>query len=177
GWLEDLAGWLTVPGVGVVGAKLFYPDGTLNHAGIGLSRLDGLPHGLFEKEPAEELGYLFLPHAARNVAAVTGACLLTRTALYRQLHGFDETELPVAYNDVDFCLRVRATGRLVVYTPHAELRHREGASRGRLHHLTDEELFWRRWGREGGIRDPYVNPHLRSLNPLQLRLGPVPTDR
>ena len=84
-----MAGWLTLPGTGIVGAKLVYPDGTINHAGIGLSHEDGLAHVLFEKEPVDDLGHLFLPHAARNVYAVTGACLLTRTDLYRELNGFD----------------------------------------------------------------------------------------
>jgi hypothetical protein len=101
---------------------------------------------------------------------------MVRSFVFDDVGGYDEA-LPLAYNDVDFCLRVLASGRLVVYTPHAELCHRESASRGRMHHPADEELFWRRWGQTGGIRDPYISPHLRSLNPLQLRLGPLPTDR
>ena len=172
GWLEDMAGWLSVPGVGIVGAKLLFPDGTINHAGISLSRGDGLAHVLFERSPAEDLGYLFLPHAARNVAAVTGACLLTRTDLYRQLGGFEEERLQVAYNDVDFCLRAAAAGVRVVVTPQAILRHLGSASRGR-NYTEREHVAWLE--RHGGARDPYHGealefpPHHLPLNPYHLR--------
>lgn len=172
GWLEDMAGWLSVPGTGMVGAKLLYPDGTINHAGISLSREDGLAHVLFEREPAEDLGTQFLPHAARNVAAVTGACLLTRTALYRQLGGFDETKLPVAYNDVDFCLRAGAAGYRSVYTPQAVLRHVGSATRGKTY-AEREHLEY--IARHGHYRDPYHSealdfpPHNLPLNPYHQR--------
>ena len=168
GWLEDMAGWLSVPGVGIVGAKLLYPDGTLNHAGISLSREDGLAHGLFEKEPAEDLGYLFLPHAARNVAAVTGACLLTRTDLYRQLRGFDEDKLSVAYNDVDFCLRAQAAGFRCVFTPQAVLRHLGSASRGNTYAEREHVEYI---ARHGSFRDPYHSEAL-DFPPRSLPLNP-----
>ncbi len=168
GWLEDMAGWLSVSGVGIVGAKLLYPDGTLNHAGISLSRADGLPHVLFEKESAADLGYLFLSHAARNVAAVTGACLLTRTNLYRQLNGFDEEKLAVAYNDVDFCLRAQAAGFRTVYSPQATLRHAGSASRGITYAEREHVAYLTR---HGNYRDPY---HSETLNfpPSNLPLNP-----
>ena len=168
GWLEDLAGWLSVPGTGVAGAKLLYPDGTLNHAGIGLSRGDGLAHVLFEKEPADDLGYLFLPHAARNVAAVTGACLLTRTDLYRQLHGFDEVKLQVAYNDVDYCLRAAAAGFRTVWSPQAVLRHIGSASRG---HTYAEREHVEYIARHGQARDPFISEAL-DFPPRHLPLNP-----
>lgn len=157
GWLEDLVGWMSIPGVGVVGAKLLYPDGTLNHAGISFGRDDHLAHVLFEREPAEDLGYLFLPHAARNVAAVTGACLLTRTDLYRRLGGFDEEKLQVAYNDVDYCLRAGAAGHRTVLSPQAVLRHVGSASRGRDYAEREHVAYL---ARHGGYRDPY---HSESL--------------
>lgn len=168
GWLEDMAGWLTVPGVGIVGAKLVYPDGTLNHAGISVSHEDGLAHVLFEKEPQDDFGYLFLPHAARNVVAVTGACLLTRTALYRQLRGFDEEKLQVAYNDVDYCLRAAAIGLRCVYTPQAVLQHIGSASRG-TSYAEREHLEY--ISRHGTFRDPY---HSETLHfpPRNLPLNP-----
>ncbi len=168
GWLEDMAGWLSVPGVGVVGAKLLYPDGTINHAGISLSREDGLAHVLFEREPAEDLGTLFLPHAARNVAAVTGACLLTRTALYRQLGGFDEAKLAVAYNDVDYCLRAGAAGQRSVVTPQAVLRHVGSATRG---HTYAEREHVEYIARHGTYRDPYHSEAL-DFPPRNLPLNP-----
>lgn len=157
GWLEDMVGWMSIRGVGIVGAKLLYPDGTLNHAGISFSREDHLAHVLFEREPAEELGYLFLPHAAHNVAAVTGACLLTRTSLYRELNGFDEAKLQVAYNDVDYCLRAAAAGHRTVISPQAVLRHVGSASRG---HVYAEREHVEYLARHGGYRDPY---HSESL--------------
>lgn len=168
GWLEDMAGWLSLPEVGVVGAKLLYPDGTLNHAGISVSHEDGLPHVLFEKEPQDDFGHLFLPHAARNVVAVTGACLLTRTALYRELGGFDESKLQVAYNDVDYCLRVATAGRRCVYTPQAVLQHVGSATRG-TGYAEREHLEY--IARHGGFQDPY---HSESLHfpPRNLPLNP-----
>jgi GT2 family glycosyltransferase/glycosyltransferase involved in cell wall biosynthesis len=177
GWLEDMAGWLSVPGVGVVGAKLLYPDGTLNHAGISIGREDGLAHVLFEKEPADDLGYLFLPHAARNVAAVTGACLLTRTDLYRRLDGFDESRLQVAYNDVDYCLRAAAAGFRTVYSPQAVLRHVGSASRGNTYAEREHVEYL---ARHGGHRDPYHSealdfpPRNLPLNPYHQRYAQTP---
>ncbi|MEO6995776.1 MAG: glycosyltransferase [Lacunisphaera sp.] len=168
GWLEDLAGWLSVPGVGVVGAKLVYPDGTVNHAGISLSREDGLAHVLFEKEPVDDLGTQFLPHAARNVAAVTGACLLTRTDLYRTLHGFDEEKLAVAYNDVDYCLRAGAAGYRTVYTPQAVLRHLGSATRGNTYAEREHVEYL---ARHGSFRDPYHSETL-DFPPRNLPLNP-----
>ncbi len=168
GWLEDLVGWSTVPGVGVVGAKLLYPDGTVNHAGIGFGREDGLAHVLFERMPAADFGYFFLPHAARNVAAVTGACLLTRTDLYRQLGGFDEKELGVAYNDVDYCLRAQSAGQRVVVTPQSVLTHVGSASRGNTYTEREHVAFL---ARHGNYRDPYHSETL-SFPPAHLPLDP-----
>jgi GT2 family glycosyltransferase len=168
GWLEDMVGWASVPGVGVVGAKLLYPDGTINHAGISLGHEDGLPHVLFEREPADDLGYLFLPQAARDVVAVTGACLLTRTDLYRQLGGFDEAKLRVAYNDVDYCLRADRAGLRSVITPQAVLRHLGSASRGNTY-AEREHLEY--LARHGTRRDPYHSEALQ-FPPRNLPLNP-----
>jgi O-antigen biosynthesis protein len=168
GWLEDMAGWLSVPGVDVVGARLLYPDGRVNHAGISLGTEDGLPHVLFEHEPADDLGHLFLPHAARNVAAVTGACLLTRTARYRELGGFDEGELRVAYNDVDYCLRIQQQGGRVVYTPQATLQHVGSASRGGRYTEKEHVAFL---ARHGGWRDPFLSA-VMEFPPPAPRLDP-----
>jgi glycosyltransferase involved in cell wall biosynthesis len=168
-WIEALLEHAQRPEVGAVGLRLVYPGGRTQHEGIGLGNI-------CQASTAVNLDAGWLGGIVRDVSAVTGACQMVSTSVFDEVGGYDPS-LPLAYNDVDFCLRVQALGRLIVYTPHAELTHREGASRGRLHHLTDEELFWRRWGRVGGIRDPYISPHLRCLNPLQIRLGAVPTDR
>lgn len=165
GWLEDMVGWMSVPGVGVVGAKLVHPDGTLNHAGIVLGPQGGLADALFTGQHESDFGYLFLPHAARNCSAVTGACLLTRTDLYQQLGGFDESAFPVAYNDIDFCLRAADAGHRTVYTPQAVLVHQGSATRGNAYSEHEHLAFVARYE---GRRDPYISevleyapPHLR----------------
>lgn len=177
GWLEDMAGWMSVPGVAVVGAKLLYPNGTVNHAGISLGREDGLAHVLFEKTPGDDFGYFFLPKATRNVAAVTGAALMTRTDLYRKLGGFDETNFKVAYNDVDYCLRCQAAGQRVVITPQAVLTHIGSASRGNSYTENEHVAFIER---HAGYRDPYHSaaldfpPHHLPINPYHNRYALTP---
>jgi len=157
GWLEQMAGWFAVPEVGVVGAKLVYPNGALQHAGVALRARDGLPLHLCHGLDAEEAGYQLLPHLARNVAAVTGACLLTPTALFHELGGFDGARFRVQHNDIDYCLRVLDTGRRVVYEPAAVLVHRGSASRGAAYDYRENLAFRRRHGTRA---DPYLSPHL-----------------
>ncbi|HND60529.1 MAG TPA: glycosyltransferase [Opitutaceae bacterium] len=154
GWLEDLVGWATVRGVGVVGARLLHPDETLNHAGIWVGPQGGLAHAVFFGQPKNDFGYLFLPHAARNVSAVTGACLLTRTDLYRQLGGFDERDFQVAYNDVDYCLRAARAGCRTVYSPQATLVHLGSASRGNAYTEKEHLAFVQRYP---NFRDPFIS--------------------
>ena len=185
GWLEDMAGWMSVPGVGVVGARLIHPDETLNHAGIWVGPQGGLAHAVFVGQPKDDFGYLFLPHAARNTSAVTGACLLTRTELYRQLGGLDERDFQVAYNDVDYCLRAARAGYRTVYTPQATLTHLGSASRGNAYTEREHLAFVQRYP---GYRDPYisevvdyatssfkldVNDHRYARRPLKLRVAVV----
>jgi O-antigen biosynthesis protein len=158
GWLEEMAGWFSIPEVGVVGAKLVYPDKTLNHTGIILGPHSGLADTLFIKQNEDEVPDVSGHSAARDVSAVTGACLLTRTELYRQLRGFDEGKYSVAYNDVDYCLRARDAGRRVIYTPQAKLMHWGSATRGVT--FSDEEhiAFASQYGSRA---DPFVSPHLQ----------------
>jgi GT2 family glycosyltransferase len=157
GWLAQLAGWFAVPEVGVVGAKLVYPNGAIQHAGVALDARQGLPLHLCHGLDARDAGYALLPHRARNVAAVTGACLLTRTALFRDLGGFDAGRFRVQYGDVDYCLRVRDAGRRVVFEPAAVLVHRGSASRGAAYDYRENLAFLRA---HGGRPDPYCSPHL-----------------
>ncbi len=157
GWLEEMAGWFTQPDVGVVGAKLVFPDRTLNHTGIIIG-----PHGGLADTPWTRHDERTVPpgwHAVtREVSAVTGACLLTRTDLYRALGGFDEKDFGVAYNDTDYCLRVRAAGQRVLYTPQAKLMHWGSATRG----VTFDEAEHVAWlQRHGGRADPYFSTHWR----------------
>lgn len=157
GWLEEMTGWFTLPDVGAVGAKLVYPDKTLNHTGIVIGPHGGLADTPFGKVHEDEVPQVEWHSATREVAAVTGACLLTRTDLYRQLHGFDEATLGVAFNDVDYCLRVRAAGFRVLYTPQAKLMHWGSATRGITFDEAEHIAFVRRYA---GYRDPFLNPSL-----------------
>ena len=154
GWLEDMVGWLTVDGVGIVGARLIHRDETLNHAGIWVAPEGGLAHDIFVGEPKDDFGYLFLPHAARNTIAVTGACLMTRRDLYAELGGFDETDFKVAYNDVDYCLRAAAAGHRTVYSPQATLVHLGSASRGITYTEREHLAFVQRYP---ALRDPHIS--------------------
>lgn len=127
-WLTQMVGECSQPGVGLCGAMLYYPDDTIQHAGIitGLGGYAGHSHKYHKRGGS---GYMFRLATVQDFSAVTAACLLVRTAVYDELHGLDE-EFTVAYNDVDFCLRVRDAGWRIVWTPYAELYHYESKSRG-----------------------------------------------
>ncbi|WP_438479507.1 glycosyltransferase [Oleiharenicola lentus] len=155
GWLEEMAGWFTQPDVGVVGAKLIYPDRSLNHTGIVIGPHGGLADTPFAKVDERAIDIAW-HSAAREVSAVTGACLLTRTELYRKLGGFDENDFGVAYNDVDYCLRVRETGHRIIYTPQAKLMHWGSATRGVTFDEAEHIAFARRFP---AYRDPYFSQH------------------
>jgi O-antigen biosynthesis protein len=161
-WLDQLAGWLDLPDVGAVGAKLYFADDTVQHAGVLLGVGGVASHG-HKNLPRSSPGYHGLLHSVRDVSAVTGACLLTRRDLYLAVGGM-EPALRVAYNDVDFCLRLRARGQRVIWTPLAELYHFEGKSRGkdkRGHTRFEHEIAFvqQRWG-ELIANDPFYNPNL-----------------
>jgi GT2 family glycosyltransferase len=156
-WIEAMLEHAQRPGVGAVGAKLLYPTRTIQHAGVVVG-VGGVANHAFRRLPAQDSGYFGLPMLIRNCSAVTGACMMVRAELFRELGGFDEG-LRVAFNDIDFCLRLRARGLYVVYTPHALLYHHESATRGTLHPPEDERLMRERW--PGAIeRDPFYNPNL-----------------
>lgn len=158
-WLEAMLEHGQRPEVAAVGARLLYPNGRPQHEGILVGAGTGSAANLADSD------YFAMGTTARNVSAVTGACMLVRRAVFWELGGFEE-RLRVAFNDVDFCLRAREKGYLVVYTPHAVLYHHESATRGRLHPREDERLFRRRWG---AVRDPYYNPNLDPSRPFRLR--------
>ncbi|GAB5560387.1 MAG: hypothetical protein SynsKO_20340 [Synoicihabitans sp.] len=158
GWIEEMAGWFSIPEIGVVGARLLYADSHINHAGV----IVGPEHGLADVPlaglgPAEDAPYE-LHRLARNCSAVTGACLMTRTDLYQKYGGFDVDTLGVAYNDIDYCLRLNADGHRTVYTPQAELWHWGSASRGTSYHPEEHIAFTRRYP---GIEDPFWSRYLK----------------
>jgi glycosyltransferase involved in cell wall biosynthesis len=167
GWLEEMATWFLQADVGVVGAKLVYPDKTLNHTGIIIGPHGGLADTPFAKANPADVP-IELHDAAREVSAVTGACLMTRTSLYRELGGFDEKDFGVAYNDVDYCLRVRAAGHRVIYTPQARLMHWGSATRGVTFDDAEHIAFVRRYP---AFQDPYLSVHL-ALEANRLRCTP-----
>ncbi len=159
-WLTAMLEQAQRPGVGGVGAKLLYPDGRIQHAGVVVGIGGGAGHafkGL--RLPDHALGYFSLADVVRDCGAVTAACMMVPRRVFEELRGFDE-RFRVAFNDVDFCLRLRQRGHLIVYTPLALLYHHEGASRGRVHPPEEERLLQKLWG--GIIRagDPYYNPNL-----------------
>lgn len=163
-WLDEMVALALRPDVGCVGAKLLYPDGRIQHAGIviGLGGVAGHGHRFAR---ADDPGYLNRLRCVQNVSAVTAACLLIRREVFEQVGGFDES-LTVAFNDVDFCLKVRAAGYRNLWTPFAELIHHESASRGRdltpakARRFADEyATMQRRWGADL-LNDPYYSPHL-----------------
>ena len=163
-WLAEMAALAMRPDVGCVGAKLLYPDGRIQHAGIviGLGGVAGHGHRFAR---VDDPGYLGRLRAVQNVSAVTAACLVVRKQVFERVDGLDES-LTIAFNDVDFCLRVRAAGYLNVWTPFAELIHHESISRGRdltpakaRRFASEYATMQRRWGTDL-LSDPYYSPHL-----------------
>jgi len=161
GWLEDMVGWMSVPGVGAVGARLMQPDGTHQHGGIGVHGPQGLPFEYFSGLRADEVGYLALTQAARNVASVTGACLLTSKTLYKAVGGFDEENFGVEFNDVDYCLKLQNHGERIVYSPNASLVHLGSASRSGIPYNPLEHLNFITKYRD--FDDIYANKNLRVV--------------
>jgi len=151
-----LAQW---PEVGAVGARLLYPDGRLQHAGVTF--FAGIPMHHFHGFPGCEPGYWYGNLVERNYSAVTGACLLTRRAVWERVGGFNE-RLSFNFNDVDYCLKLRRLGLRVVYQPAAQIIHFESASGNGC---TEEELdnFLRQWGTLGQL-DPFYSPHLSTTH-------------
>lgn len=168
GWLEEMVGWMSIDNVAVVGARLLYPDGSMQHGGVVVGPRGGLADHQFHLLPKDEVGYLALSHAARNVSAVTGACMLTSTDFYRELNGFDENNLAVEYNDVDFCLRVIAKGKRIVYTPQATLLHLTSASRGGDYDPSEHINFVQKYHK---YRDPFFNENVR-IDSMRMAINP-----
>ncbi len=167
-WLTRLGSLACRPDVGAVGARLLYPDGTIQHAGILLGP-DGAATHVGRHFPADDPGYLGRFEQVAELSAVTGACLAIRRDVWRGVGGMDE-RLAVTFNDVDLCLRVRAAGLRVLWTPHATLVHHEAQTRG---HEADDPVKLERFQREQAIvretwgravdEDPFLNPNLLAM--------------
>ena len=157
-WLSRLVGYLGLPGVGATGARLLFPDGTLQHTGVVLCMHGGIiPDHAFPRQNAEKVSYYFLAEVARNCSALTGACLLTRKSDFLAAGGFDEETFRVSLQDVDYCQKLGAKGLRSVYVAGAELVHHQSATRP----LEDDpaELAGLRRRYDTGT-DPYYNPNL-----------------
>lgn len=173
GFLAEMLSYAQRPDVGAVGAKLFYPDDTIQHGGVLLG-INGSAGHSHKSHPRESSGDLYRLVTAQNYLAVTGACLLVKAALYDACGGLDETDFAVAYNDIDFCLKLYEMGYLNVFTPEAQAYHYESKSRGQdtgtaasaanqarfAKELTAFQTKWNKYLPEGA--DPYYNIHFNN---------------
>ena len=157
GWLDGLLEHAQRPEVGAVGPQLLYPGGTVQHAGMFLAGSVG--RHAFRFSPPDEPGPFGLARTLRNVISVTGACMLMHREAFDAIGGFDE-EHSVINNDLDFCLRLRESGRTVLYTPFVTLTHHEMVSRGELRDVFNAAHFTTRWRDLFLAGDPYFNPNL-----------------
>ena len=173
-WIEEMLMFVQRPDVGAAGMTLYYPDNTIQHAGVilGIGGVAGHSHKYFRRGAP---GYMSRLTLAQNVSAVTAACLMVRRAVALEVGGLDET-LAVAFNDVDLCMKIRRAGYLIVFTPYAEAYHYESKSRGAENTKAKAERFNReidnfreKWGAELDAGDPYYNPNL-SLEYEDFRL-------
>jgi glycosyltransferase involved in cell wall biosynthesis len=168
GWLTEIVSHAVQPQVGAVGARLWYPDGTLQHGGVVLG-LGGVAGHAFPHIPRGHPGYFNRAMLQQNCSAVTGACMALRRTVFEELGGFDEKNLGVTFNDIDFCLRLTERGYRIVWTPYANLIHHESASRGHQRTPAEQAQFLREAGYMQTtwaarlMRDPFYNPNL-SLN-------------
>ncbi len=165
GWLDEMMNRISEPDVGAVGPTLLWPSRVVQHAGIVLGVNFAAAHAFNERIEGDP-GYADLLNVSHECSAVTGACLLTRRKLLIDCGGLDSVHFPVNFNDVDFCLKLRAKGLRIIVTPHAKLLHRESESRGRDLSLDgSNRMDWEHrnlrsaWG-EALMNDPYYSPML-----------------
>lgn len=166
-WIEEMLMYSQKQDVGCVGAKLYYPDGKIQHAGVimGLGGYAAHSHRFHDKDSKGYFNRLF---TVQNLSAVTGACLMIKKKLYLELNGLDEIDFVVAYNDVDFCLRVLKAGYKNIFIPYAEAYHYESISRGddtkdkekNKRFDKEKQNLLRRHGDFIKNGDPYYNPNL-----------------
>ncbi|MDK1020496.1 MAG: glycosyltransferase [Candidatus Hydrogenedentes bacterium] len=168
-WLKEMVSHAVRPDVGAVGAMLYYPDDTIQHAGVALG-LGGVAGHLHYRWPRGTPGYFGRAELVQNCSAVTAACMVMRAEVFREVGGLDADNLPVAFNDIDLCIRIRERGYSIVWTPFAELYHHESASRGSdaapnasVRFAREVQYMRRRW--DAVLEDdPFYNPNL-SLSP------------
>ena len=169
-WLDEMLGRIVERDVGAVGALLLWPSGVVQHGGVVLGPSFAATHA-FNDRIDSDVGYGDLLRVAHECSAVTAACLVTRRDDFLEVGGMDEVRFPVNFNDVDYCLKLRANGKRIVFTPHAKLIHLEAASRGADIRADQEKRFERelrnlraKWGSVIAA-DPYYSPML-SRDPI-----------
>jgi len=174
-WLTEMVSLCIQEGVGCVGAKLYYPNDTLQHAGVILG-IKGVANHSHNKHPRHHDGYFGRLRVPQALSAVTAACLLVKKDLYLQAGGMNEEDLKVAFNDIDFCLKVRELGYRNVWTPYAELYHHESLSRGsedtpekKARFAKEVQYMKNKWG-PALLEDPYYSPNL-TLDDEDFSLG------
>ena len=178
-WLEEMLSRHADPRVGAVGAKLLWPSGVVQHGGVTLG-VNFAPMCAFRDRIDADPGYGGQLMSAHETGAVTAACMTTRRALFLESGGFDEQRFPVDFNDVDYCLRLAASGWRIVFTPYVELHHLESASCGRNERSDASQRFQRElrslrclWG-EALIADPSYSPLLALSDPPYAALAAPP---
>jgi len=167
-WIEEMLMYAQRKDVGAVGTMLYYPNGTIQHAGVILG-MGGIAGHAYQREKPDDFGYMSRLAYAQDMTAVTAACMMIRRDVWDEVGGLDE-EFAVAFNDTDLCMRIRKAGYLIIWTPYAELYHYESLSRGmedtpekQARFESEKELFRSRWRAELDSGDPYYNPNL-TLN-------------
>ena len=165
-WMEEMLSYCQREDVGIVGAKLLYPNEKIQHAGviIGMGPSHTAGH-IFYNFPGDQFVYAGRTQTTQDLSAVTAACMMTKKSLYEELGGMDE-DFQVAFNDIDFCLRMREIGKLVVFQAYAELYHHESLTRGyenrpenRKRFKDETRRFKSRWKEILRKGDPYYNPN------------------
>jgi len=182
-WLDEMVSHAVRPEIGCVGAKLYYPDDRIQHAGVILG-IGGVAAHAWQTHPRGSAGQAHRNLLQQNLSAVTAACLVIRREIFLKVGGLEADKLKVAFNDVDFCLKVQAAGYRNFWTPYAELYHHESASRGaedtlekRDRFRNEVEYMTTKWG-ETLVNDPAYNPNLTlTINDFTLALPPRPWPR
>jgi GT2 family glycosyltransferase len=166
-WLKEMVSQVIRPGVGAVGAKLLWPNGMVQHGGVVVG-INGLAAHTGNTLNEQDPGYMGLNQITRQQSAVTAACLLLPKSLYQRLGGLDERAFPVAFNDVDLCLRIQKNGLKLIWTPFAQLIHAESASRGKDHTaekklraMREQQIFIERWS-QSAQQDAFYHPALST---------------